>query len=172
MTKDECYRILELPNNADDKDIKSAYRKLAFQYHPDKNPGKEKEATEKLKKVTEAYKTLISDHTTGLKEFETFNFDTFSEIFKNSPFGINNNPFFSDFLKEEIFKDTVRSRGFTVDFDNIPKDRPINNIVSRLLCECGGGLEIEINQRSVRLDPVKCSKCGKRYSVLSIKIIG
>jgi molecular chaperone DnaJ len=46
--------------NASKDDIKKAYRKLAVQYHPDKNPGN-KEAEEKFKEATEAYEVLADD---------------------------------------------------------------------------------------------------------------
>ena len=51
------YKILGLPELADEADIKSAYRKLALKYHPDRNPG-DKFAEDKFKKVTEAYRIL------------------------------------------------------------------------------------------------------------------
>lgn len=53
----EYYKILELKNNSTKKDIKKAYRKLALQYHPDKNPNN-KEAEEMFKKISEAYHVL------------------------------------------------------------------------------------------------------------------
>lgn len=55
--KQDYYKILELDKNATDEDIQKQYRKLVFQYHPDKNPGN-KEAEEKLKKINEAYSVL------------------------------------------------------------------------------------------------------------------
>ncbi|TET55154.1 MAG: hypothetical protein E3J50_05305 [Dehalococcoidia bacterium] len=57
MAKD-YYGILGLPRNASDAEIKKAYRKLAMQYHPDRNPGKEKWANEKFKEINEAYGVL------------------------------------------------------------------------------------------------------------------
>ena len=44
---------------ANDQEIKSAYRKLAMQHHPDRNPGNP-EAEEKFKEATEAY-TILAD---------------------------------------------------------------------------------------------------------------
>jgi curved DNA-binding protein len=57
MTRD-YYGILGVSKNATDTDIKKAYRKLAMQYHPDRNPGKEKWANEKFKEINEAYGVL------------------------------------------------------------------------------------------------------------------
>ncbi|MBA7505908.1 Chaperone protein DnaJ [subsurface metagenome] len=57
MAKD-YYRILGVPRNASAQEIKKAYRKLAMQYHPDRNPGKEKQANEKFKEINEAYAVI------------------------------------------------------------------------------------------------------------------
>ena len=57
MAKD-YYEVLGVPRNSTDEQIKKAYRKLAMQYHPDRNPGKEEWANEKFKEINEAYGVL------------------------------------------------------------------------------------------------------------------
>jgi molecular chaperone DnaJ len=53
----DYYDILGLSKSASDSDIKSAYRKLAMKYHPDRNPG-DKKAEENFKEISEAYEVL------------------------------------------------------------------------------------------------------------------
>ena len=55
--KRDYYEILSVNRDADEDEIKKAYRKLAIQFHPDKNPG-DKEAEDKFKEATEAYEVL------------------------------------------------------------------------------------------------------------------
>ncbi len=57
MQFQDYYKTLGVGRNADAKEIKKAYRKLARKYHPDHNPGN-KSAEEKLKEVNEAYEVL------------------------------------------------------------------------------------------------------------------
>ncbi len=57
MAKRDYYDVLSVDRNASLEDIKKSYRKLALQYHPDRNPG-DKEAEEKFKEATEAYEVL------------------------------------------------------------------------------------------------------------------
>ena len=57
MAKQDYYDVLGVSRNADQAEIKSAYRKLAIKYHPDKNPDN-KEAEEKFKEAAEAYEVL------------------------------------------------------------------------------------------------------------------
>ena len=52
--KRDYYEVLGVSKDADAKEIKKAYRKLAMKYHPDKNPG-DKAAEEKFKEINEAY---------------------------------------------------------------------------------------------------------------------
>lgn len=54
----DYYQILGVPDGATQEEIKSAFRKLAFQHHPDTNPGNEKQAEEKFKEINEAYGVL------------------------------------------------------------------------------------------------------------------
>ena len=57
MAKRDYYEVLGGGKDANETDLKKAYRKLARQYHPDVNPG-DKEAESKFKEVTEAYEIL------------------------------------------------------------------------------------------------------------------
>ena len=57
--KRDYYEVLGVSRDASEQEIKSAYRKLALQYHPDRNPGNE-EAEEKFKEAAEAY-SILSD---------------------------------------------------------------------------------------------------------------
>ena len=59
MSKRDYYEILGIAREANDQQIKSAYRKLALKYHPDRNPG-DKTAEEAFKEAAEAY-AVISD---------------------------------------------------------------------------------------------------------------
>lgn len=56
-TKRDYYEVLGVSRNADEKEIKRAYRKLAKKYHPDTNAGNP-DAEKKFKEVTEAYSVL------------------------------------------------------------------------------------------------------------------
>jgi molecular chaperone DnaJ len=56
-SKRDYYEVLAVARDADDDAIKLAYRRLAMQHHPDRNPG-DKEAEVKFKEVTEAYEVL------------------------------------------------------------------------------------------------------------------
>lgn len=58
--KRDYYDVLGVSKTAPLKDIKAAYRKLALQYHPDRNPG-DKKAEEKFKEATEAYEVLSDE---------------------------------------------------------------------------------------------------------------
>ncbi len=60
MSKRDYYEILAIAKNASADEIKKAYRKLAMQYHPDRNPGN-KEAEANFKEATEAYEVLKDD---------------------------------------------------------------------------------------------------------------
>ncbi|HRJ67400.1 MAG TPA: DnaJ domain-containing protein, partial [Alphaproteobacteria bacterium] len=57
MSKKDFYQVLGVDKKASADELKKAYRKLAMQYHPDKNQGN-KEAEAKFKEISEAYDVL------------------------------------------------------------------------------------------------------------------
>ncbi|MGA9061803.1 MAG: molecular chaperone DnaJ [Terracidiphilus sp.] len=57
MSKADYYEVLGVSRNASDQELKSAYRKQALKYHPDRNPG-DHTAEEKFKEASEAYQVL------------------------------------------------------------------------------------------------------------------
>jgi DnaJ-class molecular chaperone len=58
MNFKDYYAVLGVPKNAPEKEIKSAYRKLARKWHPDANPQNQQQAEEKFKEISEAYEVL------------------------------------------------------------------------------------------------------------------
>ncbi len=80
ITKD-YYAILGLTKEASDEDIKTSFRKLAKQYHPDKNNGS-KDAEQKFKEVNEAYGVLSDDE--KKKQYDIGRTKPFGNVFDNS----------------------------------------------------------------------------------------
>jgi molecular chaperone DnaJ len=93
--KRDYYEVLGVPRNAGAEEIKKAYRKLALQHHPDRNPG-DKAAEEKFKEAAEAYAILNDSekraqydqfgHSLGGRGFQGFqgfedSFGAFGDIF-------------------------------------------------------------------------------------------
>jgi molecular chaperone DnaJ len=60
MAKRDYYELLEVTRTASDGELKSAYRKLAMKWHPDKNPG-DKDCEHRFKEISEAYEVLKDD---------------------------------------------------------------------------------------------------------------
>lgn len=75
MAKKDYYEVLGLEKGASADEIKSAFRKLAIKYHPDKNQGN-KEAEEKFKEINEAYQVLSDpDKKAQYDQFGTADFN-------------------------------------------------------------------------------------------------
>ncbi len=94
-TENDYYSLLGVDRNATPEEIKKAYRKLALQYHPDRNPGN-KDAEEMFKRISEAYQVLsdpekreIYDRYGTVRAGDIFSsnfenpFDLFDSLFEN-----------------------------------------------------------------------------------------
>ncbi|MBI4283125.1 MAG: DnaJ domain-containing protein [Chloroflexi bacterium] len=57
-SKRSYYEVLGVDRNTTEGEIRTAFRNLAFKYHPDHNPRKQKWANEKFKEINEAYEVL------------------------------------------------------------------------------------------------------------------
>ena len=71
MSKRDYYEVLSVSRTANEQEIKSAYRRLAVQYHPDKNPN-DASAEEKFKEAAEAYSVLSNAEQRVLNELLTY----------------------------------------------------------------------------------------------------
>ena len=87
-TKRDYYEILGVSRGATDEEIKKAYRRMAFQYHPDRN--KDRGAEEKFKEINEAYEVLSDPQKrsnydrfghAGPQGFDGFDMGGFGDIF-------------------------------------------------------------------------------------------
>jgi DnaJ-class molecular chaperone len=117
MAKD-YYAILGVPRDAPEDQIKKAYRNLAMQFHPDKNPGKESWANEKFKEINEAFGVLGNPE--KRRQYDQFGVtgsanDVFSNAATNSTFEEMMRDFGGsglglDFL-EKIFGDSFKNSG-------------------------------------------------------------
>jgi len=146
MAKD-YYRILGVPTNASDGETKKAYRKLAMQYHPDRNPGKEEWANEKFKEINEAYGVLGDPQ--KRKQYNQFGTvgnigDIFSSPFTTTTFQEMMKDFGGaglrfDFL-DDIFGDFLKGRGSSFSFRSFG-DRP-----GRVRFEARPGQEINLDE--------------------------
>jgi molecular chaperone DnaJ len=102
--KRDYYDVLGIPKSASKDDIKNAYRKLALQYHPDRNKAAGSE--EKFKEISEAYAVLSDDE--KRKRYDTYGHVGSEEVFRGSEANF-----------DEIFKDMGFGGGFRDIFEQI-----------------------------------------------------
>ena len=154
MSEKDYYEILGVSKNASKDEIKNAYRKLAFQYHPDRNKSPDAEA--KFKEISEAYAVLSDDEKraqfdsygrAGIgQKYSTediFRGTDFDEIFRDfgfSPFG-------------DLFE---RMFGFGRAVPSPTRGRALMAELNLTLEQARSGMKSEISVD--RLEP--CSECG------------
>lgn len=128
MSKKDYYKVLGVDKNATQEDIKKAYRKLAIQYHPDKNPG-DKNAEEKFKEATEAYEILSDDE--KRKAYDQYGFAGVDNMggagFNANAFHGFEDIFGSSFDASDFFKNMFSGRGGMGNpFGNFDRERGAN----------------------------------------------
>jgi molecular chaperone DnaJ len=102
--KRDYYDVLNVPRNASKEEIKNSYRKLALQYHPDRN--KAAGAEEKFKEISEAYAVLSDDE--KRKRYDMYGHVGAEEVFRGSEANF-----------DEIFRDMGFGGGFRDIFEQI-----------------------------------------------------
>lgn len=114
MAKD-YYSVLGVGHNADESDIKKAFRRLAQQYHPDKNPGN-KEAEVKFKEINEAYSVLSDKEKRAQYDRFGSNWEQFARAGGNAG---NANGWNGSHMTPEEFEQVFGNGGFGGIFDTI-----------------------------------------------------
>jgi molecular chaperone DnaJ len=113
MTKRDYYEVLGVSKKASKEEIKTAYRKLALQFHPDRNPSKEAENS--FKEGTEAYEVLMDDNKRA--QYDAFGFD-----------GLKQNGFRHNPNVYQGFEDIFTKGGYTDFFNRMWGGNPFSDI--------------------------------------------
>jgi len=165
MAKKDYYEVLSIERNASQEEMKKAYKRLAFQFHPDRNPGDSK-AESKFKEINEAYQILSNPNKRA--QYDSFGHMSSEGLFTESDFGVNFSDIFGNIF-EEVFSTGRRSRAergrdlkydLEVSFEEAAfgVEREIT-IPKRIICEkCEG-------RGAAPGGETTCTTCGGRGSI-------
>jgi len=165
LTGRDLYEILGVARDAETDDIKKAYRKLALQYHPDKNPD-DKQAEERFKEVTTAYEILSDEQKRaeydeqGRGGFERTHAADFEDISVEDILGRHADLFGSLFGSRFHARRPVARRGHDLESE-ITLDFMTAARGGKVELTLGGGKPCAKCSGSGRSGPeVKCATCG------------
>lgn len=105
----DYYQILGVAHDASQKELKSAFRKLAFAHHPDTNPGREKQAEDRFKEINEAY-AVLGDRTKR-QHYDLARKGRFGGFGRRGEFGSQQDIFQGAFSNQARFNDLNRMFG-------------------------------------------------------------
>jgi molecular chaperone DnaJ len=144
MAKRDYYEILGIERDVTQEEMKRAYKRLAFEYHPDRNPGNP-EAEERFKEINEAYQILSSPEKRA--KYDSFGHISGEGLFSDVDFTKNFNDLFGN-LFEEVFNTGRRRRP--------ERGRDLKYVLQLTFEEAAFGVEKEI----VVPKKVFCRECG------------
>jgi len=189
MTSIDYYEVLEIERNASNEEIKRSYKRLAFEHHPDRNPGNI-EAEVRFKEINEAYQ-LLSDPNKRAR-YDSFGHISSEGMFSDPDFEAGFNDIFGN-LFEEVFNAGNRARAergrdlkysLEITFEEaiegtekelkIPKHTPCPDCDGNgaapggeVICsDCGGKGELRYSQGFLAIKRIcpACSGTGKRIT--------
>ncbi len=194
--KQDYYDVLGVPRNATEEEIKRAFRKLAFQYHPDRN--KDPRAEDRFKEINEAYQVLSDPEKRGSYDrygrvvtegnFSDFGFGGLGDIFESFFGGFGETPFGRTAQHAPQRGNNLQSH-FTLSFEEAvfgcKKEIEIQRIELCPLChgigsqpgtnpqtcpECHGAGQVRKYQRSIFgqfTHITTCPRCGGSGTIIT-----
>jgi len=165
--KRDYYEVLGVQKNASKDQIKDAYRKLAMQYHPDRN--KEAEAEDKFKEISEAYAVLSDDQKRG--QYDNLGHAGFDQQYSREDIfrGADFDSIFRDIGFGDLFR-TIFGGGFGGGYEQTNRGQDIGYNLEITLEEAAKGVEKEIQiPRTEKCDVCEGSgaKPGTKVTVCS-----
>lgn len=122
----DYYDTLGVPDGASQEEIKKAFRQLALRHHPDKNPGREKEAEAKFKEMNEAYGILGDE--TRRRQYDQYRKSPFAHAGAGGP----------SYDQEQVFRNSFSDPAFMADLDRMFREAGlrfdqefVNNVFGR-----------------------------------------
>jgi curved DNA-binding protein len=182
MQYKDYYKVLGQKKTATQEELKKAYRKLAVQYHPDKNPGN-MQAEEKFKELTEAYDVLGDVEKRKKYDKLGSNWKQFENSYTGNPnFGKNNQAYdfgsdagsggFSDFFNQFFNDSSIFNAGRTTSGrTQKQKAKTFTANMSISLKEAYAGVDkvIKVNGKKLRIKLKPGTDNGQKIMLLASK---